>query len=191
MKKIFFFILLGIILIGNISIVYADFVDISDPLEGTYFFEGKDVADRTFKVQVEFDLWKDVSLGLYQYRYQVINLADEANAEVEDIAIFHLADITNQGVIDVGNKGPDYWRDKNSIAEYKWRDLGLEENETSNWFWLTSSGKPGLLNASVYGSGGSYAQEKIPTPVPTPEPYSFIIIGIGLILFFYKKQIFV
>lgn len=185
MNKILFFAFF-IILIASISIVYGDFSDISDPLEGTYLFEGIDLEGDTFKVQVEFDLWKDVSLGIYQYRYQLINLADESDAEVSDIAIFHLGSITDQGVIDVGNTGPDYWRDKDSTAQYKWGGWGLEENGKSNWFWLTSSGKPELLNASVYGAGGAYAKGKLPSPVP--EPYSFIALGIGLILFFLKNR---
>jgi len=156
--------------------VKAGFVDITNPLEGTYNFSGTDSFGNEFDYSITFDLWEDLSAGLYQYKYSLTNLIDASGAEVQDININHVAPLETVSW-DPGSYAPIGYQDNGSTVTFVWWPW-VPSGSTTTWFWFTSYGPPGLLDSLGDASLGASAAGKLPAPVPEPSTVILLIMGL-------------
>jgi len=164
----------------------AAFIDIANPYEGLYNFSGTDASGNEFKYSIQFDLWQDLTSGLYQYKYQLNNLADASSAGVQDININHVAPVVNMGS-DSGSYQPIGTSDDGKTATFVWWPW-VPSGATTTWFWLTSIGPPGLQDSLGDGSGGSSAIGRIPAPVPEPSTFITLILGLLFVGLCFRKS---
>ncbi len=155
----------------------ADFIDISNPYEGIYNFFGTDRNGKEFTYNIQFDLWQDLTSGLYQYKYQLNNLSDESGAGFQILAINHDAPVINMGS-DPGSYQPLATSDNGTTASFLWWP-SVPSGGTTTWFWLTSYGPPALQESIGDGVNASASGM---LPAPAPEPSTFITLILGLLL---------
>lgn len=174
MKVLNYTLIIGFCIFSLLSISKADFVNIKNPLEGRYKFLGRAKNGKKFRFTVEFDLWKDMDIGVYQYKYRIYNNRDASHSRIRALLFYHSGSIISYGW-DRGKYAPHCFGDNGRFAYFVWKCNKIPPNRITPWFWITSYLAPQIFPArgcAVSPCAKAYGK----LPAPAPEPLSVILV---------------